>query len=209
MPKLLLATRNAGKARELAELLKGVPFTLTSLAEEGIDLEVEETGRTFEDNAGIKARAYAQASGLLTLADDSGLEVEALGWEPGVRSSRYAGPGASDAERVQYLLRKLGVVPPERRFARFRCVIALADASGWLVLCDGVCEGRIATEARGEHGFGYDPVFELPEQGRTMAELTSREKSEMSHRGKAVRKARELLIDLDRCDSLAKCKGKR
>ena len=198
LPKLLIATRNLGKAQELAELLQGVPFLLTTLVQEGIKLEVEETGRTFQENALQKARAYAQASGLLTLADDSGLEVEALGWEPGVRSARYAGPGASDGQRVEYLLSRLHGVPSEKRYARFRCVIALANAGGWTATCEGVCEGQVALEARGDNGFGYDPVFSFPQKGRTLAELSTDEKNLVSHRGQAARKARALLVDLAR-----------
>lgn len=191
-PKLLIATYNRGKARELASLLGDVPFAITTPPEEGLDLQVEETGATFEENAVLKARAFARASGLLTLADDSGLEVEALGGEPGVLSSRYAGPGATDEERVQYLLRRLEGVPPEGRRARFRCVIAIARPSGEVEAFQGQVEGSIALEPRGEGGFGYDPVFLLP-QGRTMAELSPEEKNRISHRGQAARLAAEAL----------------
>ncbi|MBI4282323.1 MAG: XTP/dITP diphosphatase [Chloroflexi bacterium] len=193
LSKLLIATRNSGKARELAMLLQGVPFTLTTLQEEGIALEVEETGATFEENAALKARAFATASGLLTLADDSGLEVDALGGEPGVLSARYAGPHASDEERVRYLLSKLEGIPWDKRRARFRSVVAVAEPTGAVNLFEGACEGVVALDPRGTGGFGYDPVFYMPSLGRVMAELTPEEKNSASHRGRAARKAMEYL----------------
>ena len=193
MPKLLLATKNRGKAREYARLLQGIPFELTDLAEEGIDIEVSETGATFEENAALKARACASCSRLIALADDSGLEVDALGGEPGVRSARYAGEGVSDRERIDFLLSKLVGVPWEERAARFRCVIAIATPEGEVDLCPGECRGIIAFEPKGENGFGYDPIFYLPELGRTMAEFTMEQKNEISHRGQAARRARRIL----------------
>lgn len=186
-PKLLLGTRNPGKARELAVLLQGVPFTITTPQEEGIGLEVEETGSTFEENATLKAKAFAEASGLPTLADDSGLEVDALGGEPGVLSARYAGPNASDQERVQYLLSKMQRIQWNGRGARFRSVIALAGMSGQIHLFEGVCEGVVALEPKGEDGFGYDPIFYLPALGKHIAELSLEKKNLISHRGKAAR----------------------
>jgi len=195
-PKLLVASRNPGKLREYRELLKGVPFRLTDLASEGIQEEVAETGRTFEENASLKARRYAELSGLLSLADDSGLEVDALGSEPGVRSARYAGEHASDADRYNLLLEKLRGVPTEKRTARFRCVIALAWPSGRLELLHGAREGIIATEPRGANGFGYDPVFYMPELGATMAELSAEQKNRVSHRYEAAQKAKALLVSL-------------
>ncbi len=201
MRKLLLATRNTGKARELASLLSDVPFQLTTLEDEGIALEVEETGETFEENAVLKARAYAQAGGLLTLADDSGLEVAALEWEPGVRSARYAGDDASDAERVRYLLTKLGEASVSRRFAQFRCVVALAEPGGWVETFEGTCEGEIALSPEGEGGFGYDPIFYLREQGKTMAELSPEEKNALSHRAKATNKAAQRLRRMEHSES--------
>ena len=193
LSKLLLATRNPGKARELAVLLQGVPFTITTPQEEGIALEVEETGATFEENAALKARAFAAASGLLTLADDSGLEVDALGGEPGVLSARYAGPQASDEERVRYLLGKLQGIEWNKRHARFRSVIAVAEPTGAFKLFEGACEGVIALEPRGKAGFGYDPVFYLPSLKKSMGELSPEEKNGISHRGRAARKAVEYL----------------
>ena len=194
--KLLIATNNKGKARELSALLAAPIWECTTPAEEGIILDPEETGKTFEENAVAKARAFAKASGLITVADDSGLEVDALNGAPGVYSARYAGPEATDAQRNDYLLARLSGVPWEKRQARFRCVIAIAFPDERLVLCKGECPGLIAFEPRGENGFGYDPIFYLPELGKTMAELTPEEKSRVSHRGKAARKAREFLQSL-------------
>ncbi len=196
MRKLLLATRNPGKVREYRELLQGLPVELTWPEAEGITLEPEEAGATFAENAILKARAYAAASGLLTWADDSGLEVDALGGEPGVRSSRYAGPGASDADRYRLLLRKMAGVPWERRTARFRCVIAIADPAGALHTAEGTCEGIIAFAPRGANGFGYDPVFYLPDRDCTMAELSPAEKNQISHRARAARAARRILEEM-------------
>ena len=192
-PKLLLATHNLAKVRELSSLLSAEEWELVTLEQQDLRLEVPEVGQTLEENAAAKARAYAQASGLVALADDSGLEVEALGGRPGPLSARYAGEGARDQEKINLLLSQLSRVPWERRRARFRCVIAVASPSGRLELCHGECQGVISFEPRGEGGFGYDPVFFLPELGRTMAELSLEEKNQVSHRGKAVRRALEVL----------------
>ena len=192
-PQLLVATRNPGKAREFRQLLNGIPFDVTSLEQAGIATEVEETGSTFEENACIKARAYASLSDLLTLADDSGLEVDALGGGPGVRSARYGGPDVSDEGRVELLLENLKDVPWEDRGGRFRCVIAIAWPSGEVRTVTGVVEGVIQNEPKGTNGFGYDPVFYLPHLDRTTAELSLEEKNGLSHRAQAARKAMELL----------------
>ena len=194
-PKLLIATRNAGKLRELTDLLGNVPFELVSLNDIGIDEEVEETGETFEANAALKAETYAQLSGLPTLADDSGLEVDALNGEPGVRSARYAGEDASDTDRIAFLLRKLENVPKDRWSARFRCVIALAWPDKPTEFHPGACEGMIVPESRGSNGFGYDPVFLIPPMNRTMAELTSDEKNSISHRSVAAHSATKALAN--------------
>ena len=196
MTKLLVATDNPGKVREYEALLKGLPLTLTYPAQEGIDIEVEETGSTFAENARLKAEAYAGASGLLTLADDSGLEVDALQGEPGTHSARYAGQGASDEDRYRLLLSKLEGVPWERRMARFRCVIAVAAPQGEVRTAEGTCEGVIAFEPKGEYGFGYDPVFYMPEHGQTMAELEPELKNRISHRARAAEGARGILEEL-------------
>ena len=159
----------------------------------GIDLEVDESGASFQENAVLKARAYAAASGLPSLADDSGLEVDALGGAPGVFSARYAGAGASDQDRRQKLLTALADTPIDRRSARFRCVVAISDPGGRVAVAAGTCEGRIALEPRGTNGFGYDPVFYLPEYGCTMAELRPELKNQISHRARAIQAARPLL----------------
>ena len=192
-PRLLVATRNEGKLRELSDLLGNVPFDLVSLADVGIDVDVEETGRTFEDNAVLKAETYSDLSGMLTLADDSGLEVDALGGEPGVRSARYAGPDATDADRIKLLLKNLKSTPEASLDAKFTCVIAIASPEQETRLFPGSCQGRIIREPRGENGFGYDPVFLFPDLGLTMAELTSEQKNEVSHRALAVNKAANAL----------------
>jgi len=186
MMKLLIATHNPGKVKEYQALLAGLPLELTYPAQEGLDIEVTETGESFAENARLKAAAYARASGLLTLADDSGLEVDALGGEPGIHSARYAGNGASDEERYRLLLEKLPGVPWEERTARFRCVIAVATPAGQVYTAEGTCEGIIAFAPQGEHGFGYDPVFYFPEHGMTMAELPPETKNRISHRAKAA-----------------------
>ena len=187
--RLLIGTSNPGKVRELSSALAGCGLDLVSPADVGIVDDVTETGATLEENAVLKAAAYSEASGLLTLADDSGLEVDALGGEPGVMSSRYAGEGKSDAERIAFLLEKLNNIGGGPWPARFRCVVAVKAPGRPADLYAGVCPGAIVTTARGSNGFGYDPVFLLPEMGRTMAELTQEEKNRVSHRGKAARKA--------------------
>ena len=191
--RLLVATNNPGKIREYDDLLTGLRLDLCGLAEVGLDTEVEETGQTFAENALLKALAYGRASRLLTLADDSGLEVEALGDAPGVYSARYAGKGASDADRYRKLLAALQGVPWEKRAARFRCVIVLAWPGGRVETFEGQCDGVIAFEPRGTNGFGFDPVFYLPEHGCTMAELPTEVKNRVSHRARAAALARERL----------------
>jgi len=193
MPKLLLATSNKGKVREYKHMLKDLPLEMVSIAELGINTGVDEVGKTLEENARLKATVLSRESQLLTLADDSGLEVDALGGEPGRLSARYAGEGASDKDRVNYLLSRLKDVPAEKRSACFRCVIALAQPDGEVELCSGECRGVITLEPRGEEGFGYDPIFYLPQLGKTMAELTLEEKNRISHRGRAAREAIKLL----------------
>jgi len=194
-PKLLLATFNKGKIREFRSLLSGIPYEIVTLADCGIDTEVAETGKTFEENAILKATSIASISCLLTLADDSGLEVDALGGEPGARSHRFAGENATDADRIVFLLNKLKESPDKHRTAQFRCVIAIAEPNGKVELCSGVCQGMIIEEPRGTHGFGYDPVFFIPELGKTMAELKPAEKNLISHRARAAEKAKQWLIN--------------
>ena len=192
--KLLLATNNQDKVREYRSLLQGIPCRIVTLAEQGITTEVEETGDSLEANARLKATALAAESGLLSLADDSGLEVDALGGEPGPMSARYAGEGASDTDRINFLLSKLKDVPPEKRTTRFRCVIAVAAPDGEATFYEGECPGVITTVPRGNNGFGYDPVFYIPELGKTMAELSPEEKNKISHRARAAQKALQALM---------------
>jgi len=198
MPRLLLATSNMAKTREYSALLADLPFELTTLDREGIDTVIDEMGTTYEENATLKVTAYAALSRLIALADDSGLEVKALGGEPGPMAARYAGEGASDEARVRYLLSKLVSVPWEERQACFKCVIAIATPERTVEFCYGECEGIITIEPRGENGFGYDPIFYLPELRKTMAELSLAEKNKISHRGQAARKARQVLERLNR-----------
>lgn len=206
---LLVATRNPSKMREYRELLADYPGRLISLDDAGIADEVEETGATFADNARLKADAYCRWSGCLTISDDSGLEVHALGGAPGVYSARYGGEACqSDAERVELLLHNLDGVPWPRRIARFRCFTAVAmpaagrgrhgDSDGdrmapRIAIVVGSIAGMIQYAPQGAHGFGYDPVFYLPSYGQTMAQLPVGEKNRISHRGDAARKARRML----------------
>ena len=194
MPKLLLGTNNGAKVREYQRLLPDIPYDLVTMAEAGITTEVEEVGGSLEENARLKATALSKESQLLTLADDSGLEVDALGGEPGPLSARYAGEGASDKDRISYLLSRMEGIPWDKRMARFRCVIAIASPGGEIELCSGECPGIIALEPRGNRGFGYDPIFYLPEMNMTMAELPLEEKNKVSHRGQAARKASAVLL---------------
>ena len=193
MSCLLLATSNPGKVREYENLLKSLPFKLVTLVERGITTVVDEVGESLEENARLKATLLAAESQLLALADDSGLEVDALGGEPGRLSARYAGEGASDRDRINYLLSRLSNVPWPKRSASFRCVIAVATPGGEVELCSGECRGIIILEPRGEQGFGYDPVFYLPELDKTMSELSLETKNRVSHRGQAAGKVYQVL----------------
>ena len=187
-PDLLIATTNPGKWREFAELLAGLPARLVSPADMHITEAVEETGQNYAANARLKAEALARRSGLVTLGDDSGLEVAALGGRPGLYSARYAGPGASDADRREKLLQELSQLPAPRP-ARFVCAAAVARPGGAVREFEGECLGEIAFEARGAGGFGYDPIFFVPERGATMAELPREIKNSISHRARAVQAA--------------------
>lgn len=194
--RLLVATHNRGKILEYRALLSDLPLAVTWLDEQGIAEDVEETGATFVANASLKAAAYAQLTGLWTWADDSGLEVDALDGRPGVYSARYGGPGLSDADRYRRLLAELAAIAPEQRTARFRCVIALAIPGGPIYTAEAAVEGLIVDEPRGAHGFGYDPVFFIPDQQRTMAELEPALKNRISHRGRAAVEARKIIVSL-------------
>jgi XTP/dITP diphosphohydrolase len=184
--RLLLATRNEGKVRELRQLLGAQSCHLETLATHPEVGEIEETGETFEENARLKASRAARDSGMWTVAEDSGLIVDALGGEPGVRSARYAGVHGDDRANIRKLLQSMQ--DEADRAARFICVTALASPDGEIVATtQGTCEGSICTEPRGESGFGYDPCFEPEGETRTNAELTAREKGAISHRGRAIR----------------------
>jgi XTP/dITP diphosphohydrolase len=193
MPKFLLATANPGKIEEYRLLLDNPGYEITTLAERGISKIAIESGNSYEQNARLKAVTYAELSQLITIADDSGLEVDALGGEPGVHSARFAGENATDEEKVRTILAKLNGVPWEKRTACFKCVIAIATPEGQLELCHGGCRGIITFEAKGENGFGYDPIFYIPEMDKTMAELPLKVKNQISHRAQASLKARRLL----------------
>ncbi|MGH7334792.1 MAG: RdgB/HAM1 family non-canonical purine NTP pyrophosphatase [Candidatus Rokuibacteriota bacterium] len=188
-----MATLNRAKGRELVDLLGEVPYEIRMLSDWPNAVLPEETADTYAGNALIKARAAASLTGCWVLADDSGLEVDALGGAPGLRSARYGGLGLDDAGRVRLLLDALRAVPVAQRTARFRCVIALVEPDGRARLVEGKVEGRIAAAPRGGGGFGYDPVFFYPPLGRTLAELTEGEKARVSHRAHAVAAARRLL----------------
>lgn len=193
MRALLLATTNRHKLEEYQNIFLDLPFQLLSLNDIQPDMDVEETGTTFRENAELKALAYARATGMLSLSDDSGLEIDALGGAPGVYSARFLGEGTSYQERFRAILEQLKGLPMEQCTARFRCVITLAEPSGYYRSVEGVIEGVIAEAPRGENGFGYDPIFLIPEFGKTTAELTPEQKNRISHRGRAASLARVLL----------------
>jgi len=186
-PPLLIATHNPGKAREIAALLSGCGHATVHLGERGIHDAYEETGTTYEANAVAKARHYAALSGLVAIADDSGIEVEALGGRPGVRSARYGGEGLDDAGRNRLLMEELRQAPAERRDARYVAVAAIARPDGVIRTFTGVCAGRIAAAPAGNGGFGYDPLFFHPALGVTFAEMPPADKQRVSHRGLAFR----------------------
>lgn len=195
MKKILIATHSKGKFPEIKKILEGLPFKIVNLDDVGIDFEVEETGKTFKANAILKARTYGKLTGLLTLAEDAGLEVDVLNGAPGVYSARYC-PGI-DEDRYRLLLRNLRGVPAKKRTARFKAVIAIFDPKSKKVRTfQETLEGRITFEPKGEHGFGYDPTFYVPQLRKRTAELTTEEKNKISHRGKAWQKARKILEKL-------------
>ena len=189
---LLVATNNAGKLREFRALLPHLD--LVAPADVGLDLEVREDGHSFAENALIKARAFSRAADLIAMADDSGLEVDALEGAPGIHSARYGGPDRDDSGRCQLLLEGLRDIPRTRRQARFRCCIIAVAPDGRTCEAEGICEGCIALAPAGESGFGYDPVFYLPAYGRTMAEIPPEEKNQISHRARALRAIHPVLF---------------
>jgi XTP/dITP diphosphohydrolase len=205
MIKLLIATNNPGKMQEYQEILSGLPVILTTPAAEGLTLDPDETGHTFEENAIIKAQAFGRASGLLTLADDSGLEIDALKGEPGIYSARYGNTTKLEhVKRYQLVLDKLAAqnASQSQRTARFRCVVALAKGDKLVGTAQGSVAGFITNEPKGDNGFGYDPIFFVPELNCTMAELTSTQKHGISHRARAVKAALPLLKQAARGDLL-------
>lgn len=188
MQKLVLGTKNQGKIKELRSLFTSFGIDTIGISEiEGLP-DIEETGNSFEENAAIKAEGIMKYTGLPALADDSGLVVDALNGEPGIYSARYAGNEKNDQKNIEKLLRELKDVPLEKRQARFVCVIAVSFPDQETLLRRGTCEGMIALEEKGNHGFGYDPVFFIPELKKTMAELTPEEKNKISHRSRALQK---------------------
>ncbi len=191
--EVIVATRNKGKLREFRDALKGLSLRIRGLSDFPDVPEVEEDGDSFTENALKKARFYSTVFGKLTLADDSGLEVDSLKGLPGVHSARYAGQGASSQENNRKLLGEMQGVPMSKRGARFRCVIALKSPGGREALAEGSCRGRIGFKQKGKKGFGYDPLFILPRDGRTMAELSLEAKNKISHRGKALRTIRKII----------------
>lgn len=194
--KMLIGTGNKGKIKEIREILGDTGLELVTPAELGLSLDIPETGDTYKANARIKAKAYAKASGMLSLADDSGLEVDALEGAPGIYSARFSPKaGASDADRRVYLLEQLAG-KPQPWTARFRCVVVVIDPDGDEYIFEGVCEGEIVPEERGDGGFGYDPIFLVAGFGQTMAELSPAMKNGISHRGVAVRQVSSLGLNI-------------
>jgi len=186
LKEIVVATKNAGKVAELAAALAPLSVTVRAVSEYGDIAEPEETGTTFAENSILKARYYAEKTGCACLADDSGLEVDALEGQPGVYSARYAGPGATDSANNDKLLTELSGRPNATRTARFRCVLAFCEPTGQTMAADGTCEGTILQAPRGSGGFGYDPLFYMAPFNKTLAEMSVEEKNAVSHRGKAV-----------------------
>lgn len=196
MRSILIATNNAGKAEEIKALLAGLGLALFTLADLGMVLEVAEDGQTYAENAAKKAAAFAQTSGMIALGDDSGLEVDALGGEPGLHSHRFCPiPNANDADRRKYLLERL-CDKPRPWTAHFRATVAIALPSGEVQLATGQCDGEIIPDESGTNGFGYDPIFFIPDLGHTMAELEMNEKNRLSHRARAIQNAIPILKDV-------------
>jgi XTP/dITP diphosphohydrolase len=187
MRKFIVATRNKGKFNEIEEILANFPFKVLSMEEEGIFKDIDETGRTFEENAFIKARDIFKMTGEMVMADDSGLEVDYLDGAPGIYSARFAGEGATDGDKNRKLLSLLKDVPFDKRAARFVCAVSVFFPDGDHFTVRGTCEGYIGFEPKGNNGFGYDPLFYLPEYGMTTAEMEPEEKHKISHRGRALR----------------------
>ena len=191
--RLIFATGNEHKMKEIREILANFPVEILSLKEAGIQADIDENGSSFEENAAIKAEAIERMTGAIVLADDSGLEIDYLNGEPGIYSSRYLGEDTSYVKKNSVILERLKDVPEEKRSARFVCAVAAAFPDGQSKVIRGTMEGSIGYEIKGENGFGYDPIFYLPQYGKYSAELTSDEKNAISHRGEALRRIREVL----------------
>lgn len=193
MRTLLIASNNSGKIREIKEILQGIPYEIKSLKDIELDIDVKETGKTFAENAILKAKTIGEKTGLLTLADDSGLEVDALNGMPGVYSARYA--DGLDLGRVEKILQELKGIPREKRTAQFRCVIAVYNPETNIVYTfEGISKGFIADKPVGKNGFDYDPIFFNPDLGKTNGEATLKEKNRVSHRAKALVKTKEFML---------------
>ncbi|MBD3297242.1 MAG: RdgB/HAM1 family non-canonical purine NTP pyrophosphatase [candidate division Zixibacteria bacterium] len=194
--RIILATNNPHKVSEIRAILADAPFEVLDASAIDSPPDPDETGSTLEENAIIKAKAFYEASGLWSLADDSGLEIDSLGGDPGVHSARYAGPGCTFADNNSKVLKLMDGVPDHRRTARFRCVAALVTGPDDVRIFEGAVEGIITTETRGTEGFGYDPIFYASELGHTFAEASAEEKNRISHRGRAFRAAGDYLRGL-------------
>lgn len=194
MKKIIFATGNAGKMKEIREILKDLDAEVLSMKEAGVEADIVEDGKTFEENAVIKAKTVCELTGEIALADDSGLEIDYLNKKPGIYSARYMGEDTSYRIKNANLIERLEGVPDEKRTARFVCAIAAAFPDGTVKTVRGTMEGRIGYEEAGENGFGYDPIFYLPEYGCSSAELSMEEKNKISHRGKALRAIKEELL---------------
>ncbi len=194
MKRIIFATGNAGKMKEIREIMADLDVEIVSMKEAGVDVEIVENGSSFEENAVIKARTIMEHTGELVLADDSGLEIDYLNGEPGIYSARYMGEDTSYHIKNNNLISRLEGVEDEKRTARFVCAIAAAFPDGEILTVRDTVEGRIGYEEKGENGFGYDPIFYLPEYGKSSAQLSPEEKNRISHRGKALRKMKEELL---------------
>lgn len=196
MKQVIIATQNLGKAKDFEALFRPFGYEVLTLRDIAEDIDVEETGSTFEENAILKAETVAKLLNTAVIADDSGLEIDALGGEPGVYSARYAGGEKSDSANIDKVLEKMKGIPEEKRHARFRCVLAIAVPGKETKVFSGTCEGYIIEDRIGENGFGYDPIFWVPSEGRTLAEMQPQEKAAISHRGNAMREMQQSLSKL-------------
>ncbi|WP_078545257.1 XTP/dITP diphosphatase [Litchfieldia alkalitelluris] len=196
MKDLIIATKNKGKVRDFKELFSSKGFTVKSLLDFPELADVDETGKTFIENAALKAEQISKELDCIVIADDSGLSIDALNGDPGVYSARYAGEHKSDADNIKKVLKQLEGVPEDKRNARFHCALALTIPEGETHIVEGTCEGMIAFEQKGEHGFGYDPIFYIPELNKTMAQLTSEEKNKISHRANALKKLEDKIKEI-------------